>query len=231
MSSRLLPTLILAVVLPALALSIRQSLISNPYLEVGEVQIPLADLENARQEMAVGFPQFGKSTITWAILDGGYGPAWILHSRNSQLSAAALEQALKWKARLEQGEDFLDLAREQQQLLKHEDPMDYPGPPRPDHLGGRVCALVASMKEGEWAGPVRTLDGWELVFLDRRFDDESPDLRTRAGVQVCRIRCEVGDQWARDLALRDWELLPLDGTSETLALLPASFRNGRTKSN
>jgi len=228
MNFRLVPVVLVVGIVAVVAFAMRTSWFESGGLRVGEVLIPSSELDQAIAEMSVGFPQFGEATLRWAILDGGFGPAWILHQRLAIASEAARQTAVEWRQRLLDGEDFLSLVREQQGLEQHQNPCDFPGPPRPDHLGGRVCATVASLREGEWAGPVRTLVGWELVFLDRRFDDEIKDLRNRAGVRVARLRFEVGKETDRDAAKQAWNQLPLSGSGEILAGLPANFRADRT---
>ena len=95
--------------------------------------------------------------------------------------------------------------------------------PAPFALGALVAAKVASFEEGDWAGPLASLNGWELVRLDQR----GGITRSRAGVALQRIRFPVGKAKDRELAEELWNTLPLSGSANWLATLPSEFRRGR----
>ena len=192
-------------------------------LHVGETIIPKVALERAASEMGQTYSQFGQSTLFWEMLREGWGPAWILHSQLPEESALARQQSLETALLLHRGANFEALARKSAGLGLNEDPADYPRAPNPHNLGGRAAAAVAALEEGEWAGPLRTLKGWELVYLRRRFEGH----RTRAGVQVVRLIHPVGSAVSQEKAKEMWTTLPLGGSQALLDSLPASFRHGR----
>ncbi|MDP6849813.1 MAG: peptidylprolyl isomerase [Planctomycetota bacterium] len=196
-------------------------------IQVGETLIPEAALERASQEMAQTFNQFGKSTLIWEMLREGWGAAWILHSKLPRESALARLEALQMAQRLRAGSTFEELARDLAQMEPDEDPAEYARAPNPHNIGGRAAAAVAALEEGEWAGPLRTLDGWELVYLRRRFEGH----RTRAGVQLIRMVYPVGSAVAQEQAKDMWNTLPLSGPPQLMKALPASFRHGRVQSD
>ncbi|MCH2111327.1 MAG: hypothetical protein MK213_00595 [Planctomycetes bacterium] len=202
---------------------------ATPGLQVGSILIPSKALDVAVAEMAQGFPSFGTATLRWHLLEGGYGPAWLLHGRHSKESVQALQESLRWRERLLAGESFHDLAIEQKDYLTDQDPADSPQAPRPFELGGRVAAVVGSMEPQEWRGPLRTLKGWELIFLRNRFNEDRPGDRSRAGVEIIRMTFPVGSTLDQDVAKADWVTLALSGDPQILLGLPTAFRAGRTK--
>jgi hypothetical protein len=76
------------------------------------------------------------------------------------------------------------------------------------------------MEPGEWAGPLRTVHGWELVYLEER----GSLARNRAAVVLYRILFPVGSAAARQQAKQDWSTLPLSGNTELIDCLPLDFR-------
>jgi len=195
-------------------------------LRVGGVLIPRSELELVTRELRHSFPQFGEATLHWSILDGGWGPAWLLHEEHPEASAAALAEARRYQERLEQGEDFLDLVRERKHLAPGVSPLDLVRAPNPETLGGRVAAKVATLKPGEWAGPLRTARGWELIFLSSRQEGLPA---SRAGVQLARLVFPVGSKVDHAQAFQDWVRLPLSGDPDLIRDLPSEFRRDRVR--
>ncbi|RMH03831.1 MAG: hypothetical protein D6702_04615 [Planctomycetota bacterium] len=195
-------------------------------IAVGDHWIPGPAIDRAVTEMKGSFPQWGRDSLAWAILDGGWGPAWILHDELAAASEAARREAEILAARLRAGEDFADLAAEHDLGRPLGGAGSGVGPfaPTPFELGsGRVAAAVAALEPGEWAGPLRTIQGWELVQLL----DRAAVPRNRAAVQVRRIVIPVGGEEDRRRAVEAWNTLPLAGSAERLERLPFRFRDGR----
>lgn len=187
-------------------------------LRVGPAHVPAEALTEALIDLRATYSAWGAGTLAWYLLDGGMGAAALLHAAFPEASAAARAEAEALAGQLADGADFWAL------LQEHGAP-EAPGAdqPSPAALGGAVAAAVAPLEAGEWSGPVRTLDGWEIVLLDRRADG----LRSRAAVVVRRIVVPVGDEEARNEARDGWARLPLDGDPALLRVLPRAFVRGR----
>ena len=173
--------------------------------------------------MKGSFPQWGHNSLAWHILDGGFGPACLLHQDLEAESAAALKEAERWAGRLREGASFADLARERV-LDPDQGIIEGPFAPSPFELrSGRIAAAVGSLLPGQWTGPVKTIRGWELVWLQER--GEGP--RNRAGVSLIRLEFPVGSREDRERARKAWNTLPLGGSPERIRDLPFRFRLGR----
>ncbi len=198
----------------------------TPGLRVGEVWIDGRDLDRQARSLAHSFPTYGLDTLRWNLLDHGLGAAVILHARHPEASRRAWLQAAAVAVRLRAGEDFSALKAEVEgaaATTPEAMAQELPKPPHPAGLGAAVAAAVARLEEGEWAGPLRTADGWELVLLERRFGP----LRSRANVLLQRIRFPVGTPEDREQAARDWSILPLTGAPEYLDAVPAEVLRQR----
>jgi hypothetical protein len=155
----------------------------------------------------------------------GLGAAAILHHRLAEQSATALAAAEAVASRLRAGASFveeLDRQAAEDGVEPEKDPL--PKPPTPNAIGSAVCAAVASMENGDWAGPIQTSYGWELIYLAERVEG----VRNRAPVSIYRIQFPVGSPTDRQQALADWSTLPLSGNTELLDCLSIEFRRNRT---
>lgn len=194
-------------------------------ITVGSTWIPGSEIDEAVAQMRRGFPERGRGTLAWQILDGGYGPACLLHDALPEASAAARAEAERWAARLRDGTDPAALAAELLRLPTGQDPTGMPRAPNPFELeSGRAAAAVAALEPGEWCGPLKTVKGWEILYLADRQDGP----RNRAGVSLIRLTSAVGGPADRDRAVEAWSTLPLRGSRERLLDLPYFFRRGRT---
>jgi hypothetical protein len=187
-------------------------------LQVGGVTISADSIQSAVDDLRITFSTTGEASARWLLLDGGMGPAAILHHRLKAESDAVLQEAQKAADRIRAGATFSEVAlslgqNTQLRMLQ----------PAPFAIGAIVAAKVASLEEGEWAGPLASLDGWELFRLEQR----GGSTRSRAGVALHRIRFPVGEAKDRELAEELWNSLPLSGSPEWLATLPTEFRRGR----
>lgn len=187
-------------------------------LTVGEVIISAESIQSAVDDLRITFSSTGEASARWLLLDGGMGPAAILHHRLKAESDAVYQQAQKAAARIRTGTTFGEVAQSLGQ-----NPKVRMVQPAPFALGALVAAKVASFEEGDWGGPFASLDGWELVRLDQR----GGSTRSRAGVALQRIRFPVGEAKDRELAEELWNTLPLSGSADWLAVLPSEFRRSR----
>lgn len=216
------PRSLLLPLLPLLALS---ASCSGPEdLTIGPASLPYAAVEEAVEELAQAFPQFAPATLQGHLLEHGMGLATVLHHALPEESAAARAEAQAWADAVAAGEPFLDAFARWNEGRVPPARNDGLAQPNPATLGARVAAAVATMEPGDWRGPLRTAQGWELVHLAAR----SPGVRHRANVDLYRIVVLVGDEAARDQASRDWATLPLSGNRELILALPLEFRRGRT---
>jgi hypothetical protein len=192
-------------------------------LSVGRVSIPYRQIEEAEASLRRSFPADGRATLIWHLLDGGLAAEALVHARHAEASAAARREAEALAARLRSGSDFEAVRSEWQ--AKHPELAEVATlqKPGPFYLGASVAARVAAMEPPEWAGPLRTERGWELIRLLERVD--AP--RSLANVRVDRILVPVGDPGALAAARADWARLPLSGNPELLDALPLEFRAGR----
>ncbi|MBC8329411.1 MAG: peptidylprolyl isomerase [Planctomycetes bacterium] len=192
-------------------------------IALGDTWIPGEAIDTAVREMKGSFPQWGENSLAWHVLDGGFGPAWLLHAELAAESSAALEEADRWARRLQGGESFADLARERT-LDPEAGVIEGPFAPSPFEIrSGRVAAAVGSLEPGQWTGPVKTIRGWELIWLQERGD--AP--RNRASVTLIRLEFPVGAPEARERARVAWNTLPIGGSPDRIRDLPFRFRHGR----
>lgn len=169
-------------------------------------------------ELHFTYSAWGPCSLAWHLLDGGMAPAALLHHRFAEESQAARAQADAAVARLNEGESFYAILQE-----VGEDEPPVMNQPSPFGLGAATAASIALLEPGAWAGPLRTLDGWEIVLLEDRADD----VRSRSGVLVRRVVFPVADDAARNQARQDWATLPLAGDLALLRSLPRHFVRGR----
>lgn len=193
-------------------------------LRVGDASIPGSELDAAAAELRVAFGSFGTDTLRWALLDEGkMGPAALLHHRLAAASAAALAEAERCADRLRRGEEFDRLLEERETVPGGAQRATGAVAPSPFWLGGSVAAKVATLEPGQWAGPVQTLQGWEIV----RLRDRADPVRSRAHVQVDRLVFPVGTAEDQERAKAEWTTLPLSGDRQYLDALLCEFRRGR----
>jgi len=196
-------------------------------LRVGTTEIPFQLLEDAYLSMTHSFLVEGHDTICRSLLMNGLGSAAILHQRMPHESADARALAQVVADRLAAGSPFEDerkkWAEEQSITIRPALPVQ----PNPSALGAAICAAVASLEPGEWAGPVRTNYGWELVLLAERQDGP----RNRAQVSLYLIQFPVGSTADRRQAEADWSTLPLSGNQELMDCLSLEFRHNRLVSS
>jgi len=195
----------------------------RPGLLLGEAEIPYRLIDEAEQSLRHSFQADGRATLIWHLLDGGLAEEALIHQRCAAASGLARGEAEKWAQRLRAGADFTTLQAEW--AAGH---LDIAGhavlqKPGPFYLGASVSARVAAMEAGEWAGPLRTQAGWEIVWLRERL----PAPRQIASVAVERIVFPVGTPEQHAAARADWAKLPLAGNTELLDALPLEFKHGR----
>ncbi|TAH34541.1 MAG: peptidyl-prolyl cis-trans isomerase [Planctomycetota bacterium] len=190
---------------------------------IGDTRIRAAELDLAVADLRHGFGAYGDGTLRWYLLDHGMGPAAILHHYLAEESAAALRAAGEAVRRLRAGASFDTLLEERGRVDGGREVPETPTFPRTFELGGPVAAAVAPLEPGQWAGPVKTVRGWEIVRLRFRADP----VRSRAGVIVDRLIYPVGGPADQERARADWSTLPLAGDARYLEDLPSDFRRGR----
>jgi|FLOH01.1.fsa_nt_gi hypothetical protein len=192
-------------------------------LRIGTTEIPFQLVDDAYQSMTHSFLVEGHDTICRSLLMNGLAVGAILHQRLPQESAAARALAQEIAERLQAGSRFADelLRWTEEQSLSVQ--VLLPKQPSPSALGAAISAAVASLVPGEWAGPVQTSYGWELVFLAER--QAGP--RNRAQVSLYVIQFPVGSSGARRQAEADWSTLPLSGNQELMDCLSLEFRRNR----
>lgn len=194
-----------------------------PGLMLGEVEIPYRLVSDAEQSLRRAFPADGRATLIWHLLDAGLAEEALIHSRCAAASRSARSEAEEVADRLRAGADFTTL--HEAWRAAHPDVggraiLEKPGP---FFLGASVSARVAAMEPGEWAGPLRTQKGWEIVLLRERVAAPRPF----AQVAVERFVFPVGSPEQHAAARADWAKLPLAGNAELLDALPLEFRHGR----
>lgn len=187
-------------------------------IQIGEATLEAHEMRAALLGMRTSFQTWGAATLLWHLLDGGMGAATIHHHRFADESAEARAQADALVARLRDGESFYALLQETgsdaEPLLKQ---------PSPFGLGAGPSARVAELEPGAWSGPVRSLDGWEILLLEERADGP----RSRAGVLVRRMVLPVGSEADREASRVAWAKLPLRADSAVLRSLPRFFVRDR----
>lgn len=191
---------------------------------MGEAEIPYRQIQAAEQSLRISFPLEGRSTLIWHLIDGGLAAEALLHARLPELSGAAHQEAELWADRLRHGEDFL-VVLEHWQAQRSEPPVLFHlQKPGPFFVGASVSARIAAMEEGDWAGPLRTEVGWEIIRLVVR--DDAP--RALAQVQIERLVFPVGSEAERLRAKEDGAKLPFSGHPDLLDALPLEVRRART---
>jgi hypothetical protein len=210
----------------ACTLALLTSSCSEPQgLRIGEVELPYRQIEALERSLARSFASEGRATMLWHLLDDGLAEEALLHARLPEASLAARAAADVWAARLRAGEDFDAVLASARQTMPEQILDPVPQRPVPSALGGSIAAHAAAMEEGEWAGPLRSERGWEIVRLRSR--EAIP--RAQAQVQLDRLVFPGGTAEDRDRARADWVKLPLSGNPELLDALPLEFRHGRAR--
>ena len=197
----------------------------EPGLHIGDAHLPARELDQAVAGLRAAFAAYGDGTLRWFLLDDGLGPAVVLHHRLAEASATARREAEAAVERLRTGASYDGLLAERAGVSGGQVFAEVALPPRTFELGGPVAAAVAPLEAGQWAGPIRTLDGWEIVRL--RWRAAIP--RERAGVLVDRLIFPIGTAADRTTAKDDWNRVPLSGAPHYLEDLPAEFRRGRVQ--
>ena len=187
-------------------------------LQIGESSVAGAELRAAMNQLHNTYTAWGPCSLAWHLLDGGMAPAALLHDRFATESETARSQAEAAVGRLREGESFYAILQE----VGEAEPAVM-NQPSPFGLGAETAASVAMLEPGGWAGPLRTLDGWEVVLLEERAEG----VRSRSGVLVRRLIYAVADDAARNQARQDWATLPLAGDLALLRSLPRNFVRGR----
>lgn len=188
-------------------------------LRVGDAVIDLEELEDLVRKFGQTFDAFGHDTLAWHLLQGGMGPAALMHQRLAEESATAKSAAEQVAARISSSQDFYA----EYQNHGGDPAAQNLRQPTPFALGARVCAHFSVMEPGDWVGPLMTTQGWEIVILEDRADS----LRMLAGVSTRSILFEVGTDDHRREAREAWAKLPLQAPASFLRTLPAHFRRGR----
>jgi len=187
-------------------------------LQIGDSRIAGAELRAAMDQLHNTYTAWGPCSLAWHLLDGGMAPTALLHDRFASESESARAQAQAAVSRLHDGESFYAILQEVGEAAPA-----VMNQPSPFGLGAAAAASVALLEPGGWAGPLRTLDGWEIVLLEERAEG----VRSRSGVLVRRVIFPVGDDAARNQARQDWATLPLAGDLALLRSLPRNFVRGR----
>jgi hypothetical protein len=187
-------------------------------LQVGSARIEGDSVRSTLLQLRQAYEVWGPGTLAWHLLDGGFAAAALLHDRFPEQSAQAKALADTAAQRIRDGESFYSILQE-----VGGDPSPVMRQASPAALGGATSAAVAGMEPGAWAGPLRTIDGWELVLLETRA--EGP--RSRSGVVVRSIAYPIASESEQTQARADWATLPLAGDPALLRSLPRSFVRGR----
>ncbi|MFQ5747833.1 MAG: hypothetical protein ACE5H3_00050 [Planctomycetota bacterium] len=211
-------------VLPALAAALLSAgcggrPADRPALTVGGIPLPAGQLDEAVDELRHTFPGYGTDTLRWDLLRKGMLAATLLHARHAEESRAARKLAEFQAGLLRRGGSFpqdLPASGSGFRLERAWTPM----PPTPYGLGARAAAAVSTMEPGEWRGPLKTRQGWEILYLEKRFEGE----RSRAAVVVHRLVFPVGPPEAARKAGSDWEALPLEADPAYREAIPLPLR-------
>ena len=192
-------------------------------LFIGSYELSYQEVANAEQALRQSFPLEGDDILRAHILQFGLGQAAILHQTLAAESATAKADATRWADKIRSEGQFLPIFAAWAQETGKPDEANTIVQPNPSALGGPLAAAVALLEDGEWGGPIATSLGWELVFLEKRFDGP----RNRAQIATYRMLFPVGTQADHAQAKKDWDTLPLRGNPELLNALPQSFRRNR----
>jgi len=192
-------------------------------LFVGSYELSYQVVAEAEQAMKRSFPGEGDTTLRAHLMQFGLGQAAILHQAHPLKSASSLAEAKQWADKVHQADSFMQVL--QTFCAERGLPIEADGValPHPSGLGASVAAAVAQMENGDWAGPIATSYGWELILLEERFSGA----RNRAQISLYRMQFPVGSDADRAQAKKDWDTLPLRGNPELLLALPLSFRRDR----
>ena len=186
---------------------------------IGDVLLPGNELDEAVAELGEGFPGTGNQTLRWQLLRFGMGAAALIHHRFPEQSIQQRELAQEYANRLDAGTSF-DSEEVRWEKEGHMAPLPQsPESPNPFGLGARVAAATATLEEGEWAGPLRTSRGWEVIHLHKRYDP----VRSRSHVVLRRLVFPVGSQADWIVAADDWDRLPLSGDEDYLRAIPSEI--------
>lgn len=195
-------------------------------LLLGDIPLPYATVADAADNLQSAYPTFGIETLRSHLLQFGLAEAEILHASLAEQSAASQEKARNATSRLENGIPFEEVYAAWCAATNSPDEMDAPAKPHPSDLGAAVSAAVAVLEPGEWAGPIRSAYGWEVVLLVRRDEGVA---RNRAEVSIYRMQWAVGTASDRRQAGEKWAKVPLSGNQELIQALPLSLRQGRVQ--
>ncbi len=193
-------------------------------LHIGEVELSWEELDRATEELSQSFPQYTKPTLHYHLLMFGLGETALLHAQDPAESQEAFAAAKAAVERLEAGKPFLEELAERTSTPMDELKSDGLTQPNPASLGARAAAATAVLEPGQWRGPIRTLEGWEIVYLRER----TKGTRHRANVDLYRLVYPIGSAERRLQAKENWATLPLRGNLEVIRALPLEFRRGRT---
>lgn len=193
-------------------------------LHIGEVELSWKELDRATEELSRSFPQYTEPTLHFHLLMFGLGETALLHAQDPAESQEAFAAAKAAVERLEAGKPFLEELSERTSTPLEELVSDGLTQPNPASLGARAAAATAVLEPGQWRGPIRTLEGWEIVYLRERTEGT----RHRANVDLYRLVYPIGSPERRLQAEKDWATLPLGGNLEVIRALPLEFRRGRT---
>mgnify|MGYP002863452429 FL=1 len=186
---------------------------------VGDVLLPGKELDEAVTELEEGFPSTGRETLRWQLLRFGMGSAALLHHRFHEKSLEQLKSAQACANRLKDGASFDTEEIRWRKEAHMTPPHQSPQPPSPFGLGARASAATATLDEGEWAGPLKTSRGWEIILLNKRFDS----VKSRSHVILRRLIYPVGTKEDWSAVQDDWNRLPLAGDEEYLKAIPSEI--------
>lgn len=211
-------------VLPSVLVALLCSCSKPEPLYLGTVALPYATVADAAEDLQTVFPSHGIETLRSHLLQFGLGQAALLHAKYPDLSAQALEEARLRVAELEAGEPYLEVLARWSEANGGSKEIDSLSKPHPSDLGAAVSAAVSRMEPGDWAGPIKTSLGWEVIRLDYREEDA---LRNRAEVALYRMQFLVGgpEEWAE--IDQQWATVSFSGNPELIQALPLSMRKDR----
>ncbi len=198
----------------------------RPALTLGGIPLPARELDEAVEDLRRTFSGYGTDTLRWDLLREGMLAATLLHARHAEESRAARETAQHQADLLRQGKPFPKDPPPPASGFRLEKAWA-PMPPTPSALGARAAAVVSTMEPGEWRGPVKTLRGWEILYLEDRFEGE----RSRSGVVLQRLVFPVGPPEAARKAALEWKTLPLEVDPAYRGAIPLALREKKPPAN
>ncbi|MGB0954175.1 MAG: peptidyl-prolyl cis-trans isomerase [Planctomycetota bacterium] len=195
-------------------------------LLLGEVALPYEIVDQATKDLQVAYPNFGKETLQNHLLQFGLAQGALLHAALPAESEAAAAKAQAYADALEDGEPFLLAFHRWCEAENMPKEADASAKPHPSDLGAAAAAAVAVLEPGSWTGPLRTLYGWEILYLDHR-DPDVP--RNRAHVTLYRLQFPIGTAEDHQRVEQTWATLTFGGNPELIQALPPSMRQGRVQ--